>query len=93
MMPNVGDRTSDTMPQDGDRHSATALIARLEAGSSDRRQTLDAEIEARRRAEPVVAAPLDHVPALPETIDAQGRPQDVHSGPLRDETIERALRP
>ena len=67
---------SGTMPD--------AVIARLESENAHLRQILDAEIEARRRADHLVAALMDRIPALPTGELPQDMPQDAIQAPGRD---------
>jgi hypothetical protein len=61
--------------QDANRPVADALIARLEAENAYLRQLLDAEIEARRRADHLVAGLVERLPALAEAGTAQDAAQ------------------
>ena len=71
--------------QDADRHGGDVAIARLEAENAYLRQVLDAEIEARRRADHLVAALMERLPALAETVEARKTPQDANPAPQRDD--------
>jgi len=69
--------------QDADRHGGDVAIARLEAENAYLRQVLDAEIEARRRADHLVAALMERLPELPATVEARNAPQSENEGPQR----------
>ena len=73
--------------QDADRHAIEAWInTRLEAENAYLRQVLDAEIEARRRADHLVAALMERLPELPASVpeaDTATVPLERNPCPLR----------
>ena len=79
--------------QDTDSTAPDALIARLEAENAYLRQILDAEIEARRRADHLVAGLVERVRELPATVDVTDVLQESNPAPLRDDTAARASEP
>jgi hypothetical protein len=73
--------------QDTDRRAIDALIARLETENAYLRQVLDAEIEARRRADHLVAGFLERMPELPTGEPSrQDASQSENLAPRSDET-------
>jgi len=64
---------------------ASAVMARLESENAYLRQTLDASIEARRRADHLVAALMERLPALPAGEPLQNAPQERAAATLRGE--------
>jgi hypothetical protein len=74
---------------DGSGPEPDATIARLEAEITFLRETLTAEIEARRRADHLVAGLMERLPEL-TTGDA---PRTQSLPPLRDEGVARASPP
>ena len=79
--------------QDTDRHGGDVAIARLEAENAYLRQVLDAEIEARRRADHLVAGLMERLPELPASTDREHAPQSANTGPQRDDTSAEAPEP
>lgn len=67
------------------------LVARLESEVAYLRSALDAEIEARRRADHLVAALMDRLPELPAGETAQDTPRTQNTVPPARETTADAL--
>ena len=63
-----------------------ALVAVLQDEITFLRAELVARTEENRRKDHLLAAALERLPALPETVDAQNRSQDVNPAPQRDDT-------
>jgi len=66
--------------------AADALIARLESENAYLRQTLDAEIEPRRRADHLVAGLMER---LPELMAGGTAPHDADTAPHRDDAPQK----
>jgi len=82
----VNARTRDARSSDRASMQDDRLVARLESEVAYLRAALDAEIEARRRADHLVAALMERLPELPATVEARKTPQDANPAPQRGDT-------
>ena len=80
------DAVPDTLPA-----AARELIDALQAEVTYLRQTLDTEIEARRRADHLVAGLMERLPELPRAVESA--PQDAIPVPPRDDLAARTYDP
>jgi len=70
------------------------LITQLNEENAFLRETLASEIEARRRADHLVAGLMERLPELSATVDVhEHAPQDANAGPLRDNAGETITTP